>query len=98
MENSTLHNRANELNGRLKNLDRRLTRITDSCCGQAPELAEEGNAKSIDEHLHEKFDLTMRIICSMEDEMTRLENTVGSNQPLKSIGGGGEERVAGSRY
>lgn len=73
-----LHGRMTEVIQRLKKLDSRLVRVTNGICGCAPEPGE--NPKSIDEHLHDKLNVALGVLLSLEDEMTRLENTVGSNQ------------------
>ena len=77
----TLHSRITETYQRLRKLDSRLSRVTSNICGSTPETASE-NPKPIEEHLHDKLDSVSRVLISIEEEMTRLENTIGSNQGL----------------
>lgn len=74
-----LHNRMTEVIQRLRKLDMRLSRVTTSICGPVPETAGE-NPKPIDEHLHDKLDVACRILLSLEEELLRLENSVGTHQ------------------
>lgn len=84
IENSSLHNRTTEVYQRLRKLDSRLSRVTVNVCGNTPECAGD-DPKPIDEHLHDKVDSINRVLVSMEEEMTRLENAVGSNQPQPAM-------------
>jgi hypothetical protein len=75
-----LHARITEINQRLRKLDTRLGRVTTNICGGPVPETQGETPKPIDEHLHDKLDSTHRLLASLEDEMTRMENSVGSNQ------------------
>jgi hypothetical protein len=74
-----LHNRSSDFIRRLRQAGRRLTVVTTHICGSTPECVGE-SPKPIEEHLHDKFDNISNIITDIEEEMTRLENSIGSNQ------------------
>lgn len=80
--NRTLHDRLSELTSRLFSLGRNLSDITSSICGQAPETALNAVPAGIDT-AHNKLDAAFRLVSSMEDEIKRLENSVGQDTPLK---------------
>lgn len=78
-----LHDRTSEAISQLRDIDRRISRVTREICGSAPESGEQ-TPKPIEEHLHDKFDSIRRIIGSIGEEVTRLENAVGNSQQLQS--------------
>jgi len=89
-----LHGRVTDVIQRLRKLDTRLSRVTSSICGSCPDSSG-ANPKPIDENVHDKLNVAYSIISSLEDEMTRLENSVGSHQsaPMMAANAAG-----GARY
>lgn len=81
-QSTHLHARIGNIVQRLRKLDGRLSDVTRSICGSAPEN-EGGGPKQIEETVHDKLNDVDGVIYSLEQEMVRLENSVGSRQQLQ---------------
>ena len=77
-----LHARTSELVARLKQINHRIAGVAVSVCGNVPESATD-MPKAIDEHLHDKFNTANRLLSCIEDEVLRLENSIGRNQSIQ---------------
>lgn len=81
VRDTTIHDRSARVIGRLRQLEGRLSRVTSNVCGMGPERggAETEQPRPIDESLVDKFHAMDRWLSDIENEMVRLENSIGSN-------------------